>query len=150
MKKSIVLLVVAFIGLQTFAQQIDYSLERGYMVEGNDITEYFNNKVVEGNKNYTATHDGAKFKFASQANLDKFKANPGKYLPQYGGYCAYALATSSKKVDPDVETFEIRNGKLYLFYNSWGRNNKEKWLEDGPEKLIVQGDNNWKKVKYKN
>ncbi len=144
------MLIGLFIGMSTYAQQIDYYLDKGYIAEGYDVTEYFNNKTVEGNKKYVATHDGAKYKFASQANLDKFNANPSKYVPQYGGYCAYALATNGKKVDADPETYEIRDGKLFMFYNSWGRNTHEKWKKEGPETLKPKADKRWSEVKYKN
>ena len=148
MMKNILIILVAFVSFSTFAQQTDYYLKKGYVAEGYDVTEYFNNKAVEGDKKFTATHDGVKFKFASQANLDKFKASPDKFVPQYGGYCAYAIADKGKKVSVDPETFEIRDGKLYLFYNSWGTNTLEKWQEEGPEKLRGQADAAWSKVKF--
>lgn len=148
MMKNILIILVAFVSFSTFAQQTDYYLKKGYVAEGYDVTEYFNNKAVEGDKKFTATHDGVKFKFASQANLDKFKASPDKFIPQYGGYCAYAIADKGKKVSVDPETFEIRDGKLYLFYNSWGTNTLEKWQEEGPEKLRGQADAAWSKVKF--
>lgn len=149
MKKSIIILIGLLIGFSSQAQQIDYYLDSGYVAEGYDVTEYFNNKAVEGSKSYTTTHDGAKFKFASQANLDAFKANPSKFVPEYGGYCAYALASNGKKVDADPETFEIRDGKLYMFYNSWGTNTFKKWKAEGPTTLRPKADTNWEKVKYK-
>ena len=149
MKKSFIILIgLLLIGVSIQAQQTDYYLKKGYVAEGYDVTEYFNNKAVEGNKKFTTEYDGVKFKFVSQANLDKFKANPDKYIPQYGGYCAYAVADKGKKVSVDPETFEIRDGKLYLFYNSWGVNTLEKWQEEGPEKLRGQADAAWSKVKH--
>ncbi|AXT19390.1 YHS domain-containing protein [Flavobacteriaceae bacterium AU392] len=148
MKKSI-LIIALLISFVSIAQQKDYYLDKGFIAEGYDVTEYFNNKTVEGKKNFVTSYDGAKYKFSSQANLDKFKANPNKYVPQYGGYCAYALATNGKKVDADPETFEIRNGKLYMFYNSWGTNTFKKWKNEGPEKLRPKADINWEKVKFK-
>lgn len=150
MKKSIIILIGLLIGFSSQAQQIDYYLDSGYVAEGYDVTAYFNNEAVEGSKSYTTTYDGTKFKFASQVNLDKFKANPSKYVPQYGGYCAYALATNGKKVDADPETFEIRDGKLYMFYNSWGKNTLKNWKKEGPTALRLKADTNWEKVKYKN
>lgn len=149
MRKLTLIIAILFIGFYSHAQQIDYYLDSGYVAEGYDVTEYFNNKTIEGSKSYTTTHDGAKFKFASKANLDKFKTNPSQYIPQYGGYCAYALATNSKKVDADPETFEIRDGKLYMFYNSWGTNTFKKWKSEGPTVLRPKADTNWEKVKYK-
>lgn len=150
MKKLTLIIATILISLSSQAQQIDYYLDSGYIAEGYDVTAYFNNKAVEGSKSYVTTYDGAKYKFASQANLDKFKANPTKYVPQYGGYCAYALATNGKKVDADPETFEIRDGKLYMFYNSWGKNTLKSWKKEGPTTLQPKADRNWENVKYKN
>ena len=149
MKKSLYLILALLSTIITNAQQIDYYLDDGFAVEGYDVTEYFNNKAIEGNDKYVANYDGVKFKFSSSQNLEKFKKNPKKYAPQYGGYCAYALATSNKKADSDPETYEIRNGKLYMFYNSWGINNLKKWLAEDPDKLKAKADANWEKLKYK-
>ena len=130
------------------AQQIDYSLDGGYVVEGYDVVSYFSNKAIEGKSSHVATYDGVKFKFSSIENLNKFKATPKKYVPMYGGYCAYAMA-QGKKAEADPETFEIRDGKLFLFYNSWGINNLKKWKEEGPKDLKVKADANWNRLKYK-
>ncbi len=132
------------------AQQTDYNLKKGYVAEGYDVTEYFNNKAIEGNKEFTTTYDGVKFKFASQENLELFKASPEKFIPQYGAYCAYAIADKGKKVSVDPETFEIRDGKLYLFYNSWGVNTLDKWNEEGAEALKKKADIEWQSVRTKN
>jgi YHS domain-containing protein len=149
MKKNFFIVFVC-IGSLVNAQQIDYNLKKGFASGGYDVVEYFNNNAVEGDKKYTSTYDSVKYKFISQANLDVFIAAPESYIPQYGGYCAYAVAQKRKKVDVDPETFEIRDGKLYLFYNSWGVNTLEKWNEEGPEALKKQADIEWQTVKDKN
>ncbi len=146
--KNFLVAFIAIISFNAFGQQIDYNLKKGYVAEGYDVTEYFNNKAVEGNKKFVTTYDGVMFQFVNQENLEKFKANPDKYTPQYGGYCAYAIAQKGKKVSINPETFEIRDGKLYLFYNSWGTDTLEKWTEEGPEKLRGQADAAWGDVKY--
>jgi len=148
-KKSILLILITFLSYNAISQQTDYYEKKGYAVAGYDVTEYFNNQAKEGSKKYVTTYDGVMFQFVSQENLEKFKANPKKFLPQYGGYCAYAVADKGKKVSIDPETYEIRDGKLYLFYNSWGNNTLESWLEEGPEKLRGQADAAWTKVKHK-
>lgn len=145
--KKIVLVLVALLSLTTSAQQIDYNLKKGFVAEGYDVVEYFNNKAVEGNKKFTTIHDNVKYKFTSQTNLDAFIAAPEKFIPQYGGYCAYAIADKGKKVGVDPETFEIRDGKLYLFYNSWGVNTLEKWNEEGASELQKKADKAWQLVK---
>lgn len=148
MKKAltIVLLVIAY---SVNAQTIDYNTKKGFIADGYDVVSYCNNTVQVGNNNnnYVATHDGVNYKFSSQTNLDTFNANPMQYVPQYGGYCAYAITVKNRKVSIDPETFEIRDGKLYLFYNSWGNNTLETWLEESPDTLKIKADNNWKKLK---
>lgn len=142
-------LFITFISCTVSAQQIDYNLKKGAIAEGYDVTEYFNNKVVEGKKAYTTTHDNAEYRFSNQENLEKFKANPAKFIPQYGGYCAYAMADNGKKIDINPKTFEIRDEKLYLFYNAWGTNTLDSWLKEGPEELQARADTAWLGVRYK-
>ncbi len=137
---------MAFIVI-TNAQKIDYNTNKGFVAEGYDVTEYFNNKVVKGSSAYITTHDKVNYKFSSKENLEKFRKNPGQYIPQYGGYCAYAVAVTSEKVDINPKTFEIRNGKLYLFYNSWGINTLDKWIKEDAEKLEKKANINWQKIK---
>jgi YHS domain-containing protein len=145
MKKTFTLLVLV-IAYSLNAQTTDYNTEKGFIAVGYDVVSYFSNTAKEGINKYVSTHDGIKFKFSSQTNLDIFNLNPTKYVPQYGGYCAYALAVKNKKVSVDPETFEIRNGKLYLFYNFWGSNALESWLDESPDVLKLKADENWKKL----
>lgn len=142
-------LFLLFIGLDIgFAQSIDYNTKKGFVAEGYDVVAYFENEAVKGESNYETTYDGVKYKFASQEHLDKFTNDPEKYIPQYGGYCAYAMGESGKKVGIDPKTFEIRDGKLYLFYNAWGTNTLELWLKDDVKGLQKKADLNWEAVKY--
>ncbi len=131
-----------------FSQTIDYNTKKGFVAEGYDVVAYFNNEAIEGSKSYATTFDGVKYKFSSQKNLDTFLKHPEAYSPQYGGYCAYAVATQSKKVDIDPKTFEIRDEKLYLFYNSWGNNTLKKWLEKNVKGLQEKADLNWEAIKF--
>lgn len=124
----------------------DYNLKKGYVAEGYDVVAYFSNKAVEGNKKFTTTYNDVKFKFSTKENLETFKKDPKKYIPAYGGYCAYAIGAKSEKVSIDPETFEIRDGKLYLFYNSWGTNTLELWKKEGAEQIRKKADANWLKL----
>ena len=94
------------------SQSIDYNIQKGYVAEGYDVVSYFENEAVEGKKEFKTTYENASYKFSSEDNLNTFLNNPKKYIPQYGGYCAYAIAEKAKKVKIDPETFEIRDGKL--------------------------------------
>lgn len=140
--------IFLFLGVSIFAQSIDYNTDRGYAIEGYDTVAYFDHAVKEGSSKYVTSFEGIKYKFSSQQNLDKFKANPKKFLPECGGYCAYAVATASKKVSINPEAYELRDGKLYLFYNSWGSNKLKSWKNESPEKLKVKAAENWEKIKY--
>lgn len=105
-------------------------------IQGYDPVAYFTvGKPVKGLDSLVVDWMGAKWKFASQANLALFKANPEKYAPQYGGYCAYGVSQDNLvSVEPDK--FKIIDGKLYLNYNATVQS---KWLED-PAGFIRQAD----------
>ena len=147
--KTILTLILLGTGFLLTAQSIDYNTKKGYVAEGYDVVAYFNNTAEKGKTKTDTSFDSVKYKFASDADLEKFKADPEKYIPQYGGYCAYAMATSGEKVSIDPETYEIRDGKLYLFYNSWGNNTLELWKKESPQDLIEKADKNWELVKNK-
>ncbi|MEL7452791.1 MAG: YHS domain-containing (seleno)protein, partial [Pseudomonadota bacterium] len=62
-------------------------------VQGHDVVAYFTvGEPTKGSEDFATTYQGAEFLFASQENLDAFLADPVKYAPQYGGYCAYAVS----------------------------------------------------------
>lgn len=84
----------------------------GLALYGYDVVAYHaTGKPTPGDAGVTASHDGATYRFASAANRDAFTADPAKYLPVYGGYCAYGLSQGYKvKVDPEV--WRIVDGKL--------------------------------------
>ena len=75
------------------------------------------NAVAEGDATYTVVNDGVAYYFASEASAARFKADPAKYMPQYGGFCAFAVALG-KKLDGDPHYADIVDGKLYLFVNA--------------------------------
>jgi YHS domain-containing protein len=146
------LFVFLFIGISTalFLQQIDYNTKKGYVAEGYDVVSYFENeKPLAGNKNFQTSYDGTRFLFTTAKNLALFKDNPKKYIPQYGGYCAYAVPAKKTKMDIDPESYEIRDGKLYLFYNSLLNNKLTDWKEGETKILQEKGDINWVELKHK-
>ena len=143
MKKTVFFFL--FISSFVFSQQ-NYNLKKGYVAEGYDVVEYFSNNPAKGSKKYTVAFDGVKFKFVSAKNVETFKSNPEKYTPQYGGYCAYAIGKSGEKVSINPKTFEIRDGKLYLFYNTWGTNTLKLWTKEGAKELQEKADKNWENL----
>ncbi|MEQ8334661.1 MAG: YHS domain-containing (seleno)protein [Nisaea sp.] len=87
-------------------------------VDGYDPVAYFaEGRPVEGAADYTLDYMGAEWRFASPDNRDAFRQDPERYAPQYGGYCAWAVAQgSTAKGDP--LNWKIVNGRLYLNYNA--------------------------------
>lgn len=87
---------------------------------------------------FTATYEGATWRFASAAHRDAFKADPAKYAPQYGGHCSFVLAEG--KIAPgDPDVWSMRNGKVYLFVN---KDIRAKWLADA-DATIAKADAHW-------
>jgi len=144
--KNLFALFALLISLTLTAQDNVY-VKKGVAIEGYDVTEYFNNHALKGMAMYQTTYEGNKYYFVNEKNKSKFEANPSAYIPAYGGYCAYAIGEKSKKVSIDPETFELKDGKVYLFYNSWGTNTLDLWNENNPEELRKKADLNWEKLK---
>ncbi len=115
---------------------------RGLAIRGYDTVAYFeNNGPVKGSRDFEAEWNGATWRFANELNLDLFLADPEKYAPQYGGYCAWAVSNNyTASTDPDA--WSLHEGKLYLNYNRSVRNT---WSQDIPGN-IAKGDANWPDV----
>ncbi len=146
MRKALFIFTFFILNLPQAFSQDHVNLKGGYAAEGYDVVSYFQNNPLKGDKRYTAKFDGVSYKFASEENLKTFKENPSHYIPQYGGFCAYAIAKDGKKVGVNPKTFTITDGKLYLFYNSWGVNTLNKWNEEDPEALRVKADTAWDSI----
>jgi len=89
----------------------------GMAIKGYDAVAYFTQGAPrKGYAKYTLRHKGINWRFSSSENLAKFKANPAKYEPAYGGYCAYGVSRGYLvKIEPDA--WSIVSGKLYLNYD---------------------------------
>lgn len=110
-------------------------------IEGYDPVSYFSGKPIKGDPKFSYTHNGAEYRFASAANLARFKASPDAYLPQYGGYCAWAVSRGyTAKSDP--RAWKLVGGKLYLNYDA---KVQERWAADIPGN-IAKADKNWPQV----
>ncbi len=108
-------------------------------VGGYDAVAYFKmGKPVQGNAQFEIAYKGATWRFASRENLDAFRSKPEAYAPQYGGYCAWAVA-QGYTASGDPQVWAIVGGKLYLNYD---RSVQAKWEKDIPG-FIAKGDRNW-------
>ena len=115
-------------------------------ISGYDPVAYFiQHKAIKGSKENAFSYDGVVYYFSSPEDKETFKKMPAKYEPQYGGWCAYAMGSSGEKVEIDPETFKLKDGKLYLFYNKYFTNTLKGWNKD-ENNLQTKADNNWKKL----
>jgi YHS domain-containing protein len=151
MKPIVLTLLLAITAGTVLAQnasfrQKQYNLPASHIaINGYDPVAYFTmQKPTKGNSKYALQHEGVVYHFESAQHKALFAANPAKYEPQYGGWCAYAMGASGEKVEVDPETFKLVQGKLYLFYHSWINNTLTKWNRDEPS-LKSKADANWKK-----
>ena len=153
MKKLILSLVVATLALSLFAQTPSKTLlnldKTGVAIQGYDPVAFFtDSKPVKGDQKFLIKHDGAIYFFASKEHKDLFKANPAKYTPEFGGYCAYGVSRN-KLVEIDVDAFQIVDGKLLLQYSKGVRDDFNKDTKGN----LAKADANWvglldKKGKY--
>ena len=108
-------------------------------VEGHDPVAYFTeSRPVKGSRDFRTEYQGAEFRFASQENLDTFLADPEKYAPQFGGYCAWAVS-EGYTAKGDADHWAIVDGKLYLNYD---KKIQERWEQDRAAH-IVKANSNW-------
>lgn len=117
--------------LGSYAQHSEIFAPDGKAINGYDAVAFFKErKPVQGVDSLVYKYKEADWLFASRANLEAFKAEPEKFVPQYGGYCAYGTS-EGHKAPTQAETWTILDDKLYFNYNmkvknSWSKNQKER------------------------
>ena len=132
------LLTLALAGCTSLSDKPIYT-DQGYAVNGYDVVAYFSdNKAVKGSTEFELQFQGTRWLFASKQHLNQFKQSPQHFIPQYGGYCAYAMS-SGFVVSSDPEAFTIFEDKLYLNYSLSVREN---WLENKSQ-FIKEADEYW-------
>ena len=110
---------------------------------GYDPVAYFTlGKATAGKTEFSAVHEGATYRFASAAHRATFVTIPARYLPQYGGYCAYA-ASQGYKADADPKAWHVIDGRLFVNYNA---SVAKSWAAKSAD-YIKAGDANWPRVK---
>ncbi len=137
-----VAILLLLLTVPVFAQKSPVFVTDAGAIRGYDPVAYFTqSKPVKGTPELKYAWKGADWHFASKENLDAFKADPEKYAPQYGGYCAYGTS-SGYKAPTEAGAWTIVDNKLYLNYN---RKVKETWSKDTPG-YIKKADANWPQV----
>ena len=117
----------------------DLYVEDGIALAGYDPVAYHTlSDAVKGSDQYTVEWQGALWHFLNQDHADLFAAEPEKYQPRYGGFCAFGVA-KGYRMTPDMTAWEIHDGQLYLYYDA---ETSDAFAEDRPAKT-EKADENW-------
>lgn len=134
--------VFLFSGLVTWAQRAPVNADKGIALGGYDAVSYFEGVPVKGVPAHAYMYKGTTYLFSRDENRTAFMGSPEKYLPRYGGWCAYAMGIDGSLVPVNQETYKIIDGRLYLFYNSGFNNTLKKWNRR-EETLLPGADAQW-------
>lgn len=145
MKKicSIIFLIPALIIIadepNIYHRGIYFTNNNNVAINGYDVVSYFQDGPEAGVAEHAVEYEGVLWFFVSEENAELFRNSPLSYIPQYGGYCAWAIGAKNETADIRPDQWDIVDGKLYLNYNFWTRG---LWLLQQQD-LIEQADQNW-------
>lgn len=112
-------------------------------IDGYDVVAYFTEaKPLKGNQQFSHQWEGATWYFTSAKHRDLFKADPKKYAPAFGGFCAYGVS-QGYKVKVEADAWDIVDGVLYLNYNT---EVQKSWKTDKPG-YIAKAKSSWTNIK---
>ncbi|MDD1784292.1 YHS domain-containing protein [Enterovibrio sp. ZSDZ35] len=141
MSRVLILIAMLFTSSVYAADDVYTGFFSNKAVSGYDTVSFFDGAPVKGKSAFKTKYQGADWLFASQENLDKFLADPEQFAPQYGGYCAWAIAEKDDLAPGDPKYWKIVDDKLYLNYDQSIQN---KWEKNIPG-FIDLGNSNWAK-----
>lgn len=144
-KIAAVFVVVFVVGCAAAVKTGSINMDEGLGIKGYDPVAYFvAGKPMKGREDITVKWDGITYRFANYVNRKKFQKNPKRYLPQYGGFCAFGMA-QNQKIDVDPLAWEVSDGKLYLNYT---KKTHEVWKLNQQDN-IKEANQNWMVLQYK-
>lgn len=117
-------------------------------IKGYDPVAYFpegGEKALKGDKKIVTDYKGVVYRFASTGHRDLFLANPARYEPTYGGWCAWAMLDGDK-VEPDPKSFIVKDDRLFLFYDGLLADTRAKWLKTNHDASAESADGAWLKI----
>lgn len=141
--KYFIFILLLFTSLGTVAQSRLAAEKDAIAFGGFDVTAYFEGNVVEGKASIDLVHEGVTLLFASEASKATFISNPKKYFPEYGGWCAIAMAEGAFVI-PDYRYYKIQDGRLLFFRVKAFFNGLTQWNKD-PDSNFVKANGNYSK-----
>ena len=147
--KTLILTISLLIGFTTSAfsaELVNVSGASGIAVQGYDPVAFFvDHKPTFGDPSISVEYKGATYLFASDKHKKMFEAKPHKYVPQFGGFCAYGAAVGAL-FPVETDTWQIHKGKLYLNLNPTILDVFNKDIDTN----IAKAHKNWKELVRKN
>jgi hypothetical protein len=129
--------------MSTTTQVINKTTFRNLALKGYDPVAYFTEgRAIEGREEFAHEFADAQWRFVNAEHRDRFAADPERYAPQYGGYCAWGIS-QAKFYDGDPRVWKIVGGRLYVNYNE---DIEKTWEQDIPG-YIQKADSNWPTLK---
>ncbi len=136
--RPLIMAAVLFISVAVQADKHVFSNSDGALKGYDPVAYFLDSKATSGLPEFHFEKDDVRWFFSSQDHLDRFVAEPSRYTPQYGGYCAYAMSNNQQApIDPKAWT--IFEGKLYLNYS---KPVQTTWLKDIPG-FVLKADGHW-------
>ncbi|MEM1424370.1 MAG: YHS domain-containing (seleno)protein [Planctomycetota bacterium] len=117
-------------------------------IGGYDPVAYFpegGSKATKGSKKITAQYRGVTYRFKTDANKERFLANPTRYEPAHGGWCSYAML-EGEKTEPDPKNYIVKGDRLFLFYKGFFGDTKKEWEKTDHQTSANTSDASWKTI----
>ena len=126
-------------------REVNVDLRR-VALQGYSPVSYFDaGRAEKGSAEFSASHGGATYYFTSAAQLEKFKADPAKYVPAYNGWCAYGMAIG-RTFPIDPAAFKIVDGRLFLFLKNDKVDALELWNKGDDKPQTVKADRHFQRL----
>ena len=116
----------------------------GVAIGGYSPVSYFEKGRAErGDERFAVIHEGRTYHLASSDQAETFRSDPAKYVPAYGGWCAYGM-TIDQKFPTDPENFKIVDGRLMVFLRNDDTDARELWSKEDERTAVEKADRSWK------
>lgn len=119
----------------------DYASTSRGLLDGYDPVSYFDGHPRRGKSTLTLEYQEVTIRFTNAENRERFSESPERYLPQFGGYCAYGIRMG-KRFNIDPQAFDIINGRLYLMLDD---STRLLWRQNLSENIAI-AEQNWSKM----
>ncbi|WP_431162114.1 YHS domain-containing (seleno)protein [Flagellimonas beolgyonensis] len=146
---SILAVMALSINLAVAQDKKAYNIDNSNIaLEGYSPVSYLDLGIAQkGLKQFKSEHEKVVYYFTDADQKKKFDKNPSKYLPQYGGYCAFGVYAGAK-FRPDPNKFIVKDGKYFLYLYNIELDAQQLWLEENNHaKLVGKANENWSKLK---